>query len=102
VTFSFFDSTVAPHGIIAGVSGSGKSVLANNLILSAARRGARGVRARSGQTAIGSLRDDRGTYIAFDPKSPRSINPCGSAWTKRKKIFLTDILCEMCSQGQRE
>ena len=41
MTFSFFDSTVAPHGIVAGVSGSGKSVLANNIILSAARRGAK-------------------------------------------------------------
>jgi type IV secretory pathway VirB4 component len=43
-----------------------------------------------------------GTYIAFDPKFPRSINPCGTGLDEEKKIFLTDIVSEMCSQGQRE
>ncbi|HLF92131.1 MAG TPA: ATP-binding protein, partial [Planctomycetota bacterium] len=43
-----------------------------------------------------------GTYVAFDPLHPRSINPCGIGLDEEKKIFLTDILCEMCSQGQRE
>jgi hypothetical protein len=33
-----------------------------------------------------------GTYIAFDPKAPRSINPCGTGLDEEKKIFLTDIL----------
>lgn len=101
-TFSFFDSTVAPHGIIAGVSGSGKSVLANNLIISATRRGAcvfvldRGNSYRKLCEMLG------GTYIAFDPKSPRSINPCGSGLDEEKKLFLADIVSEMASQGQRE
>lgn len=102
VTFSFFDSTVAPHGIVAGVSGSGKSVLANNLILSAARRGARVFVLDRGNSYRKLCQMIDGTYIAFDPKSPRSINPCGTGLDEEKKIFLTDILCEMCSQGQRE
>jgi conjugal transfer ATP-binding protein TraC len=102
VTFSFFDSTVAPHGIIAGVSGSGKSVLANNLILSAARRGARLFVLDRGNSYRKLCEMIGGTYIAFDPKAPRSINPCGTGLDEEKKIFLTDILCEMCSQGQRE
>lgn len=102
VTFSLFDSTVAPHGIIAGVSGSGKSVLANNLILSAARRGARVFVLDRGNSYRKLCEMIGGTYIAFDPKAPRSINPCGTGLDEEKKIFLTDIVCEMCSQGQRE
>jgi conjugal transfer ATP-binding protein TraC len=102
VTFSFFDSTVAPHGIVAGVSGSGKSVLANNLILSAARRGARVFVLDRGNSYRKLCEMIGGTYVAFDPKAPRSINPCGAGLDEEKKIFLTDIVCEMCSQGQRE
>jgi hypothetical protein len=102
VTFSFFDSTVAPHGIVAGVSGSGKSVLANNLILSVARRGARVFVLDRGNSYRKLCEMMGGTYIAFDPMAPCSINPCGTGLDEEKKIFLTDILCEMCSQGQRE
>lgn len=102
VTFSLFDSTVAPHGIIAGVSGSGKSVLANNLILSAARRGARVFVLDRGNSYRKLCDMVGGTYVNFDPKAPQSINPCGSGLDEEKKIFLTDIVCEMCSQGQRE
>jgi conjugal transfer ATP-binding protein TraC len=43
-----------------------------------------------------------GTYVAFDPRAPRSINPCGTSLDEETKIFLADILCEMCGQGQRE
>jgi conjugal transfer ATP-binding protein TraC len=100
--FSFFDSTVAPHGIIAGVSGAGKSVLANNLILSAARRGARVFVLDRGNSYRKLCEMLGGTYVAFDPRAPRSINPCGTGLDEEKKIFLTDIVCEMAQQGQRE
>jgi len=102
VTFSFFDSEVAPHGIIAGVSGSGKSVLANALILSAGRRGAHVFvldRGNSYRKLCGIV---GGTYVAFDPERPQSINPCGRGLTPEKQLFLTDIVAEMCTQGQRE
>jgi conjugal transfer ATP-binding protein TraC len=102
VTFSFFDSTVAPHGIVAGVSGSGKSVLANNLILSVARRGARVFVLDRGNSYRKLCEMMGGTYVEFDPRAPRSINPCGAGLDEEKKIFLTDIVAEMCSQGQRE
>lgn len=102
VTFSFFDSTVAPHGIVAGVSGSGKSVLANNIILSAARRGAKVFVLDRGNSYRKLCEMIGGTYVAFDPKAPQSINPCGAGLDEEKKIFLTDIISEMCSQGQRE
>ncbi|HZN61527.1 MAG TPA: ATP-binding protein [Planctomycetota bacterium] len=102
ITFSFFDSEVAPHGIVAGVSGSGKSVFANSLVLSTARRGAhvfildRGNSYRKLCDLLG------GTYVAFEPTRPRSINPCGRGLDEGKLLFLTDIVAEMCTQGQRE
>jgi conjugal transfer ATP-binding protein TraC len=102
ITFSFFDSEVAPHGIVAGVSGSGKSVFANSLVLSTARRGAhvfildRGNSYRKLCDVLG------GTYVAFEPTRPRSINPCGRGLDEGKLLFLTDIVAEMCTQGQRE
>lgn len=102
ITFSFFDSEVAPHGIIAGVSGSGKSVLANSLILSVLRRDAhvfvldRGNSYRKLCDLLG------GTYVAFEPTKPISINPCGVGLDEDKLLFLTDIVSEMTTQGQRE
>ena len=102
VTFSVFDSTVAPHGIVAGVSGSGKSVFANNLIMSVARRGARVFVLDRGNSYRKLCEMLGGTYVAFDPRHPRSINPCGRSLDEEKKIFLADIVCEMASQGQRE
>lgn len=102
VTFSLFDSPVAPHGIIAGVSGAGKSVLATSLILSAVRRGARVFVLDRGNSYRKLCETLGGTYVAFDPRNPRSINPCGRELDEEKKIFLADIVAEMASQGQRE
>lgn len=102
VTFSFFDSTVAPHGIISGVSGAGKSVLATSIILSAVRRGARVFVLDRGNSYRKLCETLGGTYLAFDPLKPRSINPCGTGLDEEKKIFLADIVSEMASQGQRE
>lgn len=102
VTFSFFDSDVAPHAIVAGVSGAGKSVYANNLILSTARRGSSVFvldRGNSYRKLCGTL---GGTYVAFDPLRPRSINPCGRALDEERKLFLADIVAEMCTQGTRD
>ncbi len=102
ITFSFFDSEVAPHGIVAGVSGSGKSVLANALVLSAMRRDAHVFildRGNSYRKLCGVL---GGTYVAFEPSRPVSINPCGRGLDEDKLLFLTDIVAEMATQGQRE
>lgn len=102
VTFSFFDSDVAPHGVVAGVSGSGKSVFANALIVGAARRGAKLFVLDRGNSYRKLCRLLGGTYVAFDPSRPLSINPCGAGLDEEKHLFLTDIVAEMCTQGQRE
>ncbi len=102
ITFSFFDSEVAPHGVVAGVSGSGKSVFANTLIVSAARRGAHLFVLDRGNSYRKLCRMVGGTYVAFDPARPISINPCGMGLDGEKQLFLTDIIAEMCTQGQRE
>jgi len=84
------------------VSGAGKSVLATSLILSAVRRGARVFVLDRGNSYRKLCETLGGTYVAFDPRNPRSINPCGRELDEEKKIFLADIVAEMASQGQRE
>jgi conjugal transfer ATP-binding protein TraC len=108
VTFSFFDSNVAAHGIVCGVSGSGKSVFANNLILSVLRRGARVFvldRGNSYRKLCGLLGGD---YVEFHPDRPRSTNPCGKAGpqgreiSREKLIFLRDLVAEMATRGRED
>ena len=102
ITFSFFDSDVAPHGVVAGVSGSGKSVFANALVASVTRRGAHVFILDRGNSYRKLTRLLGGDYVAFDPSHPRSINPCGRGLDEEKLLFLTDIVAELCTQGQRE
>lgn len=102
VNFSFFDSDVAPHGIVCGVSGSGKSVFSNNVIVNALRKGAavfvldRGGSYRKIAEALG------GQFVRFDPDTPRCINPCGSELSNEKLIFLTDLFSEMATGGRAD
>jgi conjugal transfer ATP-binding protein TraC len=102
VSFSLFDSNVAPHGIVAGVSGSGKSFFTNYLVTSAIRAGGRVFILDRGDSYRKLCEALGGLYVVFDPRNPRSINPCGKDLDEEKKIFLADIFSEMASQGQRE
>ena len=102
ITFSFFDSEVAPHGIVAGVSGSGKSVFANSLVLSTARRKSHVFILDRGNSYRKLCELLGGSYVTFEPTRPQSINPCGRGLDESTLLFLTDIVSEMCTQGQRE
>jgi len=108
VCFSFFDSNVAPHGIVCGVTGSGKSVFANNLIANVLRRGARVFVLDRGNSYRKLARMLGGDYVEFHPDRPRSINPCGKAGPKgseisrEKLIFLRDLVAEMVTRGRED
>jgi len=100
VGFSFFEGDVAPHGIVCGVSGSGKSVLSNNLILHARRRGARVFvldRGRSYEKIASVL---GGRFVRFDGEAKRCLNPCGRELDPDKLVFLTDLFAEMATGGR--
>jgi conjugal transfer ATP-binding protein TraC len=101
VTFSFFDADVAPHGIVTGVSGAGKSFLTNYLLASGRRRGAHVFVLDRGNSYRKICELVGGQYVVFDPDRPTRINPCGHAraFDHEKHIALTDLVAEMCSQG---
>jgi conjugal transfer ATP-binding protein TraC len=101
VTFSFFDADVAPHGIVTGVSGSGKSFFTNYLLASARRRGAHVFVLDRGNSYRKICELAGGEYVAFDADRPKRINPCGhaGAFDHEKHIALGDLVAEMCSQG---
>lgn len=102
ISFSFFDSQVAPHGIVTGTSGAGKSFFTNYFAASVRKMGApvfildRGNSYRKLCDILG------GQYITFDPDRPLRINPIGRAETfdKERLLFVKDILSEMCAQGE--
>lgn len=100
VSFSFFESDVAPHGIVCGVSGSGKSVLSNHLILHARRKGARVFvldRGRSYEKIAALL---GGRFVRFD--SEVCLNPCGREPDADRLVFLTDLFAEMATGGRAD
>lgn len=102
ISFSFFDSQVAPHGIVTGTSGAGKSFFTNYFVASVRRRGSpvfildRGNSYKKLCDVLG------GQYITFDPDHPIRINPIGRAETfdKERLLFAKDMIAEMCSQGE--
>jgi conjugal transfer ATP-binding protein TraC len=101
VPFSFFDADVAPHAIVTGVSGAGKSFLTNYLLASARRRGGHVFVLDRGNSYRKICELVGGQYVAFDPDRPTRINPCGHAraFDHERHIALTDLVAEMCSQG---
>ncbi len=102
VTLSLFDSDVAAHTVVTGVSGAGKSFFMNYLLASAARRGAHVVVLDKGNSYRNLCEILGGQYVVLDPNRPLRINPVGRAedMTKEKLILVKGILSEMCAQGE--
>jgi len=102
VYFSLFDSDVAPHAVVTGVSGAGKSFFMNYLLASVARRGGHVLVLDRGQSYRNLCELLGGQYVEFDPDRPLRINPIGAAesMTKERLLFVKDILAEMCAQGE--
>lgn len=103
VTLSLFDSDVAAHTVVTGVSGAGKSFFMNYLLASAARRGAHVVVLDKGNSYRNLCEILGGQYVVLDPNRPLRINPIGRAedMTKEKLILVKGILSEMCAQGEQ-
>jgi len=102
VTLSLFDSDVAPHAVVTGVSGAGKSFFMNYLLASARRRGGHVIVLDKGNSYKNLSEIERGQYVVFDPNRPLRINPIGRAeeMDKERLLFVKGILAEMCSQGE--
>lgn len=104
VPFSLFSGVQAPHAIITGQSGSGKSFFANDLILQALRTGGRVFVLDRGRSYKKLAEMLGGTHIDYDQR-PRRINPCGKspgdgACPEEAQSFLTDWLTEISTQGK--
>jgi len=102
VTFSLFDSETAPHAIAAGVTGSGKSVWGQNLLISGLRRGTRCFvldRGHSYRRLCGLL---GGEYVSFDIRKPICINPFGSSCDSEKLVFMINLVGELATHGERQ
>ena len=107
VFLNFFSSQLAPHAIVSGQPGSGKSVFANDLILNARRRGARVVVLDRGGSYQKLCEILGGAYVALDARNPRRINPCGRSDADGKcpedtNAFLRDWLVEIATHGKND
>jgi conjugal transfer ATP-binding protein TraC len=102
ISFSFFDSQVAPHGIVTGTSGAGKSFFTNYFAASVRRSGSPIFILDRGNSYKKLCEVLGGQYITFDPDRPIRINPIGRAecFDKERLLFAKDTLAEMCSQGE--
>lgn len=107
VFLNFFSSQLAPHAIVSGQPGSGKSVFANDLILNARRAGARVVVLDRGGSYQKLCETLGGAYVALDAKNPRRINPCGKSdaegnCPEHVNSFLRDWLVEIATHGKND
>lgn len=102
VTFSFFDADEAPHGLVTGISGSGKSVLANTIIVNALRQGGIVFVLDVGASYRKLCEILGGTYIDFDPMSSLCINPCGREINEVKCASLVELLVETITAGKTD
>jgi conjugal transfer ATP-binding protein TraC len=102
VTLSLFDSDVAPHAVVTGVSGAGKSFFMNYLLASARRRGGHVIILDKGNSYKNLCELEGGQYVVFDPNRPLRINPIGRAedMNNERLLFVKEILGEMCAQGE--
>lgn len=102
IFFSPFDSDVAPHMVVTGVSGAGKSFTMNYALASAAKRGGHVIILDKGNSYKNLCELLGGQYVVFDPNRPLRINPIGRAedMDKERLLFVKDILSEMCAQGE--
>jgi conjugal transfer ATP-binding protein TraC len=102
IGFDHFDSPTAPHTVVVGTSGSGKSFAINHLVLQVLPLGAAVVildRWASYDTLCALC---GGRYITLDLDHPVCVNPFLGPLDRTHRAFLVALLAEMASGGAAE
>jgi hypothetical protein len=102
VGVDLFDSPTAPHAVVVGASGSGKSFAINQLVLQVLPLGAAVVildRWASYDTLCALC---GGRYVAVDFDHPVCVNPFLGPLDRAHRAFLGALLAEMASGGAAE
>ena len=105
VGLSFFNGKEVPHALVTGKSGAGKSVYANDLILNALRGGGRVWVLDRGGGYRKLCETLNGTYVTYDARRPRRLNPCGvaeagGACPEDRNAFLRDWFTQVVTHGK--
>lgn len=105
VFLGFFQEKSASHAIYSGYTGGGKSSLSNDTILQALRTGGRAFVLDRGGSYRKLTEILGGTYVTYDARAPKRLNPCGRAepdgtCPPETNTFLRDLLTEMVTHGK--
>jgi hypothetical protein len=100
VHFDPFDSPTAPHGVVVGTSGSGKSFLINHLVQQVLPLGAAVVILDRWASYEQLCTVHRGRYMALDFNHPICVNPFLGPLDRGHRAFLGALLAEMASGGE--
>jgi type-IV secretion system protein TraC len=100
VTFDPWDSETAPHMLVTGKTGAGKSFLVADLILQQRRRGAAVFVLDKGDSyrRLAELLD--GQSLRLSAETPVTINPLAGPGDAEHQAFLLRLLAEMAAGGE--
>ncbi len=99
VPFDPFDADTAPHVLVTGATGSGKSFFMTDLILQQLRRGAAVWVVDKGESYRRLAEVLGGQFLRLSPDAPVTLNPCAGPGDADHQAFLLRLLGEMASGG---
>ncbi|MCL5674246.1 MAG: TraC family protein [Candidatus Omnitrophica bacterium] len=97
--FDPFDSN-SPHFLTVGITGAGKSVFCNNLIMEGLRLGSHIFVIDRGGSYQRICEVNGGQYVEIDPNNPTCINPFSSSLNPENLAFSVMLVSEMASGGE--